>query len=60
MTCSRDVYRSFYTHSPPIVRYMLRMADVHPRHRVLEPCAGDGAFLTALLDRQPEDQYRRL
>lgn len=48
---SQDIYRAFYTHSEPITRYMTEQLDARPGMRVLEPCAGDGAFVQALLEQ---------
>jgi phospholipid N-methyltransferase len=42
------VYKSYYTKSDPIVRYMVRMLSVDHGMRVFEPCAGDGVFIDAL------------
>ena len=44
------VYQSFYTKSDPIVNYMARQLEIKPGLRVLEPCAGDGVFVDALLN----------
>lgn len=44
------IYQPFYTNSEPIVRFMLRMLDVQPGSLVLEPCGGDGVFVSALLE----------
>lgn len=45
----RDVYRSFYTSDQRLVSYMLNLLSPEPGHSCLEPCAGDGAFIDALL-----------
>ncbi len=43
-----DVYKSYYTKSDPIVRYMIGQLSVQSGMRVFEPCAGDGVFIDAL------------
>ncbi len=44
----RDIYRSFYTKSNPIVSCMVKSLAVEDGLKVLEPCAGDGVFIEAL------------
>ena len=48
-----EVYRSYYTKSDPIVRYMVKKLSVESGMRVFEPCAGDGVFIDALNSRMP-------
>lgn len=48
-----EVYRSYYTKSDPIVRYMVQKLSVESGMRVFEPCAGDGVFIDALNSRIP-------
>lgn len=48
-----EVYRSYYTKSDPIVRYMVQKLSVESGIRVFEPCAGDGVFIDALNSRIP-------
>lgn len=48
-----DVYRSFYTNSEPIVTYMVRQLDLSNHQHILEPCAGEGVFIDAVLKKQP-------
>lgn len=48
-----DIYRSYYTRSDPIVRYMIKILSTDSGMTVLEPCAGDGIFVDALLSEQP-------
>lgn len=43
-----EVYRSYYTKSDPIVRYMTQKLSVESGMRIFEPCAGDGVFIDAL------------
>ena len=47
------VYRSFYTDSPEITRYMVAELELRPESRILEPCAGHGALIEAVLDALP-------
>ena len=42
------VYRSFYTKSNSIVKYMIDLLYLKGGMRVFEPCAGDGVFIDAL------------
>ena len=48
-----EVYRSYYTKSDPIVRYMVQKLSVESGMRVFEPCAGDGVFIDALNSKIP-------
>lgn len=43
-----EIYKSYYTKSDPIVRYMVKKLSVLSGMRVFEPCAGDGVFIDAL------------
>lgn len=43
------VYRSYYTESDPLIHYMTDMLEVGSGMSILEPCAGAGAFVDALL-----------
>ena len=47
------VFQSYYTKSSPIVTYMVDMLSADSSMKVLEPCAGDGVFVDALLSRFP-------
>jgi tRNA1(Val) A37 N6-methylase TrmN6 len=47
------VYQAYYTKSDPLIAYMMRMLAVGEGMRVLEPCAGDGVFIDALLAESP-------
>jgi len=47
-----DIYRSFYTKSVPIVHYMLSCLKAQPDDTVLEPCAGDGVFIDAIIKNE--------
>lgn len=51
---NKHKFQSFYTNSFGIVDCMTDMLDVHSGDLVLEPCAGEGAFVEALLKRMPE------
>lgn len=44
-----DVYCSYYTKSDFITNYMVKMLDLNHENLILEPSAGDGAFIDALL-----------
>ena len=43
------VYQQYYTKSNDIVGYMMNNLSLIPNSNVLEPCAGDGVFINALL-----------
>jgi hypothetical protein len=43
------LYQQYYTKSNEIVTYMINKLGVKPNSSVLEPCAGDGVFIEALL-----------
>ncbi len=45
---TEQIYRSYYTKSDPIVRYMVEKLSIRNGLRVFEPCAGDGVFIDAL------------
>ena len=45
----RNVYQQYYTKSNEIVGYMINKLSLLPNSKVLEPCAGDGVFIDALL-----------
>jgi tRNA1(Val) A37 N6-methylase TrmN6 len=49
----RDVYQAHFTQSPHILQFMLRRLHLSPGQRVLEPCAGEGHFLDAILEHEP-------
>lgn len=44
-----DLYRSYYTKSEYITDYMINRLEPARGHRILEPSAGDGEFIEALL-----------
>ncbi len=46
------IYRSYYTNCPAIVNYMVARLRLEEGQRVMEPCAGGGAFVDALLRAQ--------
>ncbi len=46
-------YQSYYTNSDSIVTYMMKMLAVRGEMKILEPCAGDGIFVDALLNEPP-------
>jgi adenine-specific DNA-methyltransferase len=49
----KNLYSSYYTNSEYITDYMVKMLDFNENHLILEPSAGDGVFLDALLKRHP-------
>ena len=46
-------YQAFYTKSDPIVNNMVSSLDLRPGDKVLEPCAGDGVFVDAVIKENP-------
>ena len=42
------LYQSYYTHSEPIVEYMIKMLCPEEGLKYLEPAVGDGVFISAL------------
>lgn len=52
------IYQAYYTDSDPLVRYMVAMLDLKTDSHILEPCAGNGAFLAALIgEKRQIDAY---
>ena len=45
----KDIFQSYYTKSQPILDYMVAKLRLKARGRVLEPCAGDGVLIDAVL-----------
>jgi phospholipid N-methyltransferase len=43
------IFQQYYTKSNEIISYMIQKLEIKPESSVLEPCAGDGAFIDALL-----------
>ena len=50
------VYKSYYTKSDHIVDYMVNKLCVNKGSIILEPCAGDGAFIDAIMNLNPKVQ----
>ena len=46
-----SAFCSYYTDSPEMIAYMTNMLSLSGGERVLEPCAGEGVFLHALLSQ---------
>jgi phospholipid N-methyltransferase len=49
-----SIYQQYYTKSSEIVAYMIDKLSIKSNSIVLEPCAGDGVFLDALLNTRKE------
>jgi adenine-specific DNA-methyltransferase len=49
MVAEKRIYQAYYTDSQPLVSYMIAMLDVQPDLSILEPAAGNGAFIQALI-----------
>jgi hypothetical protein len=50
------VYKSYYTKSIHIIDYMVRKLSVTDGSFILEPCAGDGVFIDAVLNMKPDSK----
>lgn len=48
----KRLYCAFYTKSDPIVQYMMSTLNLQPDMRALEPAAGDGVLVDALLAKE--------
>jgi phospholipid N-methyltransferase len=46
------IYQQYYTKSNEIIAYMLNKLAIKPNSLVLEPCAGDGVFIEAILEKE--------
>jgi adenine-specific DNA-methyltransferase len=51
MIQSKELYRAYYTNSPAIIYYMMKMLSPEPGMHIFEPCAGDGAFIDAVIQQ---------
>jgi len=54
----RRLIGSYYTQSDPILSYMVSRLEITPNDSILEPCAGEGAFVSKIIDSYPEQDYR--
>lgn len=50
---TRDLYQAYYTKSVPILQYMVNNLSPNRGDLVLEPCAGDGVLIDAVLNKYP-------
>ena len=48
---TEKIYQQYYTKSNEIISYMLNKLAVRENSIILEPCAGDGVFVDALLQK---------
>jgi tRNA1(Val) A37 N6-methylase TrmN6 len=46
------IYQQYYTKSNEIIIYMLNKLAIKPDSLILEPCAGDGVFIEAMLEKE--------
>ncbi len=53
MVIMNKLYQSYYTHSEPIVAYMVEKLQPEEDLKYLEPSVGDGVFISALNDILP-------
>jgi len=49
MIVDERTYQAFFTKSQPIVDYMVNMLSPKRGDKILEPCAGEGVFIEAIL-----------
>ena len=47
-----NIFQQYYTKSNQIVGYMMNNLSLKPNTNVLEPCAGDGVFVNAILQTE--------
>ncbi len=47
-------YQAYYTKSTPLVNYMINQLDLNIDDKIFEPCGGDGVFVEAILQENPE------
>ena len=47
-----DIYQQYYTKSNEILTYMINKLSIKPNSALLEPCAGDGVFIDAILKKE--------
>lgn len=47
-----DIYQQYYTKSNEILTYMINKLSIKPNSVLLEPCAGDGVFIDAILKKE--------
>lgn len=45
----KDIFKSFYTNATYITAYMVSMLNIKENDKILEPSAGDGAFIDQIL-----------
>ncbi len=50
MLTKNKTYQAYYTESTPIVNYMVDLLELEGGEKVLEPCAGEGIFIDAILE----------
>ena len=55
---SRDEFQSFYTNCNHITSYMVSLLNLSSGNNILEPCAGDGAFIDQLLSSGHEGEIQ--
>ncbi len=49
---SRNEFQAFYTNCNHITSYMVGLLDLQEDSKVLEPCAGDGAFIDQIITHE--------
>jgi tRNA1(Val) A37 N6-methylase TrmN6 len=48
----KNIYQQYYTKSNEILTYMINKLSLKPNSTLLEPCAGDGVFIDAVLEKE--------
>lgn len=56
----KDIYRAFYTQDDDLASYMVRLLNPQQGRHCLEPSAGSGHFITALLKHCPDVEITAL
>ena len=51
---AHDIYQPYYTTSQALVNYMVENLSVRNGMCVLEPCAGNGVFIDAIFEKNPD------
>jgi 16S rRNA A1518/A1519 N6-dimethyltransferase RsmA/KsgA/DIM1 with predicted DNA glycosylase/AP lyase activity len=47
-----NIYQQYYTKSNEILTYMINKLSLKSNSSLLEPCAGDGVFIDAVLEKE--------
>ncbi len=53
MINEQRIFQAYYTKSKSIVNYMIDLLNLNGSEKIFEPCAGDGAFIDSIIDKNP-------